>query len=100
MSDLLTIRRVSSRIGKKCIERLGLFLLRPIAKREWLSAAIADQYGDSAIRGMGEKIFAVRTVGTFDALSSGLLACGGHQLPRAHEFVIHRHHTFAENVLN
>jgi hypothetical protein len=50
MGYLVTVERVSPGIGKKCLKRLSLFLQVPTSGRKRLSAVVANQGADPAIR--------------------------------------------------
>jgi hypothetical protein len=86
----VTAKRVPSRIGKKCSERLSLFFLRarPTASGEWLSPTVADQGGYSAVASVSEKTNRAETIGRFAWLSLRRRARGGNQFPRTHKFVV------------
>src|ERR1700678_2414504 len=102
MGYLLAAERVLPGIGQECLERLGLLFLRasPTTSGEWLSATVADQGGDSAIGGIGEKTERAETIGRFAWLSLRCCARCGHQFPRAHDFVVCVHEYTIRETMN
>src|SRR5271156_1836284 len=90
MSYLVTAELVASCISKKCLKRLSLLFHQReslTADRKWLSPAVADQGGYSAILSVGEKAHRGGTVGSFVSLPARCCARGGHQFPSARKFV-------------
>src|SRR5580698_1549084 len=89
MRYLVAVERVSSGIGKKCLERLGLLFHRrgrPTGDGERLSPAVADQRSDSTVP-IGEEAHRVGPIRSLAALSCRSCTRSGHKFPRAHKFV-------------
>src|SRR5208282_1293400 len=87
MGYLVVAERILSSIRNKCLKRLSLFF-GTIGGREWLSSAVADQGGHSAIFRIGKKTHRVGAIGSFVLLPRRGPARSGHQPPRAYKFVV------------
>src|SRR5271163_1964772 len=87
MDYLVTAERVSPGIGKKCLKRLSLFLPVPASSSKRLSAVVAYQGGDPAIR-IREKTLGTGTVRSVISLPAAGCAGGGYQFPRTHKLIV------------